>query len=99
MGKKAPRIAYNTLIGPVEEGGMGLVDLEQKVKSMRVKVVKKYLDDENKEDWKGTMEFYLNKCGNLQIGDNILWMKLKNWMIQGIPEFYKEVLSAWQGGF
>lgn len=93
--KKNPRIAYNTLIGLAEEGGMGLVDPEQKMNSMRIKVVKKYLDEENKGDWKSIMEFYLNKCGNLNLGDNILWMKLKKWMIQGIPDFYKEVLSAW----
>lgn len=93
--KKPPRIAYNTLIGLAEEGGMGLVDLEQKMKSMRIKVVKKYLEEENKGDWKIIMEFYLNKCGNLNLGDNILWMKLKKWMIEGIPDFYKEVLSAW----
>lgn len=93
--KKTPRIAYNTLIGLAEEGGMGLVDPEQKMNSMRIKVVKKYLDEENKGDWKSIMEFYLNKCGNLNLGDNILWMKLKKWMIQGIPDFYKEVLSAW----
>lgn len=83
------------MIGPAEEGGMGLVDLEQKMNSMRIKVVKKHLDEENKGDWKSIMEFYLNKCGNLNLGDNILWMKLKKWMMQGIPDFYKVVLSAW----
>lgn len=93
--KKPARIAYNTLIGPVEEGGLGLVDIEQKKKSMRVKTVKKYLDEENKSEWKITMELYLNICGNLKIGNNILWMKLKNGMMQRIPDFYKEVLSAW----
>lgn len=94
--KKPPRIAYCTLIGQLDEGGMGLVDVEQKMKSMRVKVVKKYLDRTNKAEWKISMGFYLNKCGNFKLGDNILWMKLKNWMLEGIPGFYQEVLSAWR---
>lgn len=94
--KKPPRIAYNTLIGKPEEGGMGLVDVEQKMKSMRVKVVRKYLDDKNKDEWKKLMGFYLNKCGNFNLGKNILWMKLKSWMMEGIPQFYKEVLNAWR---
>lgn len=67
---------------------MGLVDVEQKMKSMRVKVVKKYLDRTNKAEWKKSMGFYLNKCGNFKLGDNILWMKLKNWMLEGIPGLY-----------
>lgn len=92
--KKPPRIAYLTLIGKPEEGGMDLVDVEQKMKSMRVKVVRKYLDDKNKAEWKRLMGFYLNKCGNFNLGENILWMKLKNWMMEGIPRFYKEVLTC-----
>ncbi len=94
--KKPPRIAYCTLIGQPEDGGMGLVDVEQKMKSMRVKVVRKYLDRTNKAEWKKLMCFYLNKCGNFKLGDNILWMKLKNEMLEGIPGFYQEVLSAWK---
>lgn len=94
--KKPPRIAYYMLIGKPEEGGMGLVDVEQKMKSMRVKVVRKYLDDKNRAEWKTLMGFYLNKCGNFNLGENILWMKLKIWMIDGIPHFYKEVLNAWR---
>lgn len=39
------------------------------------------------------MTFYLNQCG--KIGDAILWMKLKENMMNGIPEYYKEVLKAW----
>ncbi|MGL4357173.1 MAG: hypothetical protein ACRCSY_00510, partial [Cetobacterium sp.] len=93
--KKPPRIAYNTLIGRPEEGGLGLVDVEQKKRSMRVKVVKKYLDVNVKGDWKSTMKHFLAKCGKGFLSDNILWMKLKNWMMEGIPNFYKEVLGAW----
>ncbi len=38
--KKPLRIAYFTLIGQPDDGGMGLVDVEQKMNSMRVKVVR-----------------------------------------------------------
>ncbi len=39
------------------------------------------------------MTFYLNQCS--KIGDAILWMKLKENMMNGIPEYYKLVLKAW----
>jgi len=35
---KPPRIAYNTIIGEVGKGGMGLIDVEQRQNSLRVKV-------------------------------------------------------------
>lgn len=39
------------------------------------------------------MRFYLNQCG--QRGEGILWMKLKEYMMNGILEYYEEVLKAW----
>lgn len=93
--KKPPRVAYNTLIGQADKGGMGLSDVELKKKSMRIKVVKKYIDDQEKGEWKDTMKYYLDKCGNVKLGDSVLWMKMKAWMFERIPDFYKEVLKAW----
>ncbi len=46
-GGKPPRIAYNTLIGAVGKGGLGLMDVEQRKNGLRVKIIKKYLDEEN----------------------------------------------------
>lgn len=92
---KPARIAYNTLIGAVAKGGLGLIDVEQRKNSLRVKIIKKYLDEENKAAWKRTMGFFLSKCSNFYLGDNILWMRTKNWMLEGLPDFYKELMSAW----
>lgn len=64
---KAPRIAHKTLIGSQEEGGLGLMDVEQRKKSMRGKTVKKYLNGEKEEEWKVIMKHFLKqmfKFGN-----------------------------------
>ncbi len=92
---KPPRIAYKTLIGALGKGGLGLMDVEQRKNGLRVKIIKKYLDEENKAAWKKTMGHFLNKCSNFNLGDNILWMKTKNWMAEGLPDFYKELMGAW----
>lgn len=55
--KKPPRIAYNTLIGLTDKGRMGLADVELKKKTMRIKVVK-YLNNEEKGEWKETMKHF-----------------------------------------
>lgn len=92
---KPSRIAYNTILGEIEKGGLGLMDVEQRKNSLRVKTVKKYLQEESKTEWKKTMKYFLNKCGNFNMGDGILWMKTKVWMTEGLPEFYREIFSAW----
>ncbi len=94
MERQTPRIAYNTLIGEAGKGGMGLIDVEQRKNCLRVKVIKKYRDEESKTARKKTMGYFLNKCGNFNLGDNILWMKTKNWMVEGLPGFYKKSMSA-----
>ncbi len=92
---KPPRIAYDTLIGVVEKGGLGLIDVAQRKKCLRVKLVKKFLDEKIDTVWKKTMLYFLNKCGNFNLGESILWMKTKNWMWKDVPDFYKEQMSAW----
>ncbi len=92
---KPARIVYNTILGAVEKGGLGLMDVEQRKNGLRVKIVKKYLQEESKTEWKKTMKYFLNKCGNFNMGDGILWMKTKFWMTEGLPEFYREIFSAW----
>lgn len=90
---KPAKIAYVTLIGKVENGGMGLIDPFIKMKSLRVKVIKKYFKESNLV-WKDSMRYFLKKIGD--IGDDVLWMNLKDNMMEGIPEFYKEILKSWR---
>ncbi len=54
---KPPKIAYNMIIGAVEDGGLGLQDPELKEKSFRIKTVKKFINEENDAEWKTTMSF------------------------------------------
>lgn len=86
------KIRYETLIGSVEEGGLGLLDPILRLKALRVKTVKRFFEDEE-IDWKKTMEFVLDKSFGL--GSSALWMKWEEKMIVGIPDFYREVLKAW----
>lgn len=64
------------------------MDVEQRKKSMRIKIVRKYLNEENKGDWKIIMKYFLNKCGDMGLEDDVLRMKLKKRNIKGIPDFY-----------
>ncbi len=92
---KPPKIAYETIIGDVKEGGLGLQDPELRKKSFRVKTVRRFLNEEHQAQWKKITNMFINKCGNMNIGSDILWMKLKQNLMIRIPEFYIDVLEAW----
>jgi len=81
---KPAKIAYDTIIGEVKKGGLGLIDPMIRKQSLRIKTVKKFF---KKDDsiWKKIMSFYINKCGKM--GDDFMCMHFRDNMIQGIPEF------------
>jgi hypothetical protein len=91
--EKPAKIAYNTIIGEVEKGGLGLIEPMIRMKSMRIKTIKRFMNDDEMV-WKKIMSFFINKCGKM--GDYFLWMNFKDNMLGKIPEFYKEVLRAWK---
>lgn len=53
---KPSKIAYETIIGDVKDGGLGLQDPELKKKSFRVKIVRKFLSEENQAQWPELMK-------------------------------------------
>lgn len=90
---KPAKIAYDTIIGEVEKGGLRLIDPMVRMKSMRIKTVKKFWNNDDMV-WKKIMSFFINKCGKM--GDDFMWMNFTDNMLEKIPEFYKEVLRAWK---
>lgn len=57
-GKGRVKIAYNTLIGGIEMGGLGLLDPLLRMKILRIKVVKNFVDVKRKAMWKNVMDFF-----------------------------------------
>lgn len=89
---KPSKVKYETLIGAVGEGGLGLLDPLLRMKALRVKTVKLFLLGD-RTGWRVSMAYFLSQiCGR---GFSALWMQVKDNMTVGIPEFYREVLRAW----
>ncbi len=60
---KPSKMAYDTIIGKVEEGGLGLVDPWIRMKSMIIKTLKKFSNNDN-IPWKSVRSYFINKCGH-----------------------------------
>lgn len=75
-----------------DRGGLRLVDLEVKLKAIRVKRVKRFLYGEEGQGWKEFFRHWLHRSGGC--GDYGLLMCLKPSMYAEVPAFY-QVSRAW----
>ncbi len=87
---KKERIQRNTLIGDIDRGGIGMIDIESKIRAIRVTWVKHLLGTHT---WSSVLEAFLSK-----LGINIELLLKCNFnsedvfpCIKGIPTFYREV--------
>lgn len=92
-GGKGVKIAHDVMIADYDRGGLRLVDLEVKLKAIRVKRVKRFLYGEEGQGWKEFFRHWLHRSGGC--GDYGLLMCLKPSMYAEVPAFYQEVFRAW----
>lgn len=92
-GGKGVKIAHDVMIANYDRGGLRLIDLEVKLKAMRVKRVQRFLYGEEGQGWKEFFRHWLHRSGGC--GDYGLLMCFKPSMYAEVPEFYQEVFRAW----
>ena len=90
---KTDRIKRNTMIGKIEDGGMGITDIESKFKALKASWVRKL------ENTDHCILSYLNSYVPKNIDFNYLAMtsekRIENFeIIQAMPLFYKQVFTC-----
>lgn len=60
-GNGRAKIAYNTLLGNIKEGELGLLDPFLRMRTLRIKTVQKFLERNSDVIWKSVMEYNLKK--------------------------------------
>ena len=91
---KKAKIAQTTLIGPVNKGGLNIPDLRLKKFSLRLKLLKSFPFSEN-SIWHKTMDLFLSKYLNLDLGINTLALSFTKDGFKCLSPFYVEILQAW----
>uniref|UniRef100_A0A671TR16 Reverse transcriptase domain-containing protein n=1 Tax=Sparus aurata TaxID=8175 RepID=A0A671TR16_SPAAU len=90
---KGVRIAREVMENEYEDGGLKLINLEKKKKALRVKMMTRYLRNRGDHTWKVFLKEAIDKCGGC--GESGVFMKLKKGMLEGVSDFYKEMLGSW----
>ena len=85
------KIARNTIIKPIEEGGLKMIDLEQKIKSLKLNWIKRSIENPSspwtlilKDLLYGIPFNYIVQCNN-----NC------QYLMENTPKFYQEIYKVW----
>lgn len=93
--KKSYPIRYCTLIGQKQEGGLYIPDIESKVKSFRLKFLKRFLDVDHVAIWKQCFMNFLQSEFKMNLKEEYFYMNIPKNRLVKLPYIYQELLSAW----
>ena len=89
--KGPDRVSRNSLIGNIQEGGLGMIDIFALYKAFKISWIKRYISADCNHPWKLIFDFFLGPIGgeiifkcNYQV--SLLPVKL--------PDFYRELLNC-----
>ncbi|KAL5017687.1 hypothetical protein ScPMuIL_005230, partial [Solemya velum] len=93
--KKAHPVKYSSIINDKKNGGLNIPDITLKMKSFRLKYMKRYIQAPDDLLWKHTMSYFFRLLGNLNYTKECLFLKYNKRAIDLLPKYYQEMLYAW----
>ena len=91
---KGDKIKRTEMINDYEKGGLKMIDIQSFNKSLKMKWVQGYLNDDNYGKWKLFLDFHLQRCGGKLVF-------LSNLKPQDVPQlnlrdpFLREIIEHW----
>ena len=93
---KRPKIKHSTLIGNFENGGLKDIDIESKLKALKLSWIKRLLDS-NFHPWKTLAAKLLEPVGGTKIFHSNLSMSREcHKRLTSLPTFYKQLIEFWE---
>ena len=87
------RIARDVLENEYGEGGLKLINLENRKKALRVRTMTQYIKGGPQHLWKVFLKEMLTKVGGC--GESGIFMRFRREMLGEVSGFYREVMEAW----
>ena len=91
--KSKDRIKRKVLIKPIEEGGLGMIDIVSQFNALKAAWMTRILQNKD-TNWSKLARFYLGKIG-LELVTKFTIVKENIPFVKKFPEFYQEVISAY----
>jgi hypothetical protein len=96
IGKKHDRISRKTLIAPLEEGGLGMIDIQSQFDALKAAWVPHFLKDFQQEvPWTFLADKYFNCVGPNKLILNMTFLNPKAFYpLTTLPMFYQEIILS-----
>ena len=91
---KPDKVKRHTIIGPVDKGGLNMVDFTMVVKSLKAAWVKR-LCEEDGSKWCSLFSSVTSQYGGRVIFDCNVDIRDLN-LASHVPKFYRDILTLWQ---
>ena len=94
---KKEKVKRNTCYNPVIEGGLGMIDLDSKCRSLRLSWIQKYFKGEQSA-WKISFKYWTQKIGEIPLCFKFNCKKNDMYHIckrKKLPEFYVDLFCTW----
>ena len=96
---KRPKIKHSSLIGNFENGGLKDINIESKLKALKLSWIKRLLDF-NFHPWKALAAKLLEPVGGTKIFHSNLSMPREcHKLFTSLPTFYKQLIKFWEPTF
>ena len=94
---KREKVKRVVIFNPISQGGLGMIDLDSRIKSLKLSLLPKILND-SKKPWKNICKYWLNKIGGVPLclhyncsATNMILLCKKH----KLPPFYVDLLATW----
>ena len=93
--RKREWMARTSVIQPYHQGGLGVVDISQKLLSLRSVWLRRFFSDPH-HPWCSFFSFYIASSFNQQSVPQVLSrMHIPTYLIKKLPPFYRDILNSW----
>ena len=80
---------------PIEKGGLKIVNIKEKLKSIQASWVPKLFNSEQTGPWRDTAEQILNKYRNAEQGNLVFLTAHSDAKLKTIPLYYRQMITDW----
>ena len=91
---KSDKVKCHTIIGPVEKGGLNMVDFTMAVKSLKAPWVKRLYEADGSK-WCSLFSSAISQYGGRVIFDCNFDIRDLT-LVPHVPKFYRDILTVWQ---
>ena len=93
---KREKIKRSVITGPKSKGGLGMIDLDAFITSLKLKWIKSLIEKQNdKAHWQIIPKYFLNRYGNNYLIFHMNLDSIRSIDTSHISDYYKNLLEIW----